>query len=257
MPFFVENEFGSQMKPLGKEISDFEKGLSFGLSLEQSIDNIFYGLNDCVIDKDQKPFRSIWDSWVQNMPGEGQGMGLLATINFKHPLPTESKEVFPSYFEKFCECLRYGVAAQRAFDRKETDSAWVLLGRAAQNWNGLESEHEYLEWEKNKIKKGLRAASNGGVEGERIRYKFLGLLHKATSSVRFKDIKSAFEAIDREIAVYMDENQFKSTYENLLPNIKKWGREQPAFRAELKQFFVKGWAELEPKEKPVSKAKLE
>ena len=63
--------------------------------------------------------------------------------------------------------------------------------------------------------------------------------------------------IDREIAVYMDVNQFKSTYENLLPNIKKWGRENPAFRAELKQFFVNDWSEVEPKVRAVSKIKPE
>jgi len=239
------------MKPLGKEISDYEKGLSFGLSLEQSIDNIFYGLNDCVIDKDQKSFRSVWDSWVLNMPEEGQGTSLLTTISLKHPLPFESKGIFQSYFEKFCECLRYGVAAQRAFDRKETDSASRLLEKAALHWSGLEIEHRYFEWENSRIEKGLRAASNGGVEGERIRYKIIALLQKANPETRFKDIGSAFDVIDRDIADYLDENQFKSTYENLLPNLKKWGKEQPAFRAELKPFFVEGWVELEPKVKPV------
>jgi hypothetical protein len=244
------------MKSLAHEMPEFEKGMARLLNVEDCIDGLFYDLNSCVVESDRASFRMVWDSWVQDMPKDGDDVGMLENIQFTCPIAKKPKAIYATYFKNFSHCLMRAVAAQRAFDRSDTDTPWRFLVDARTSWAVVYSEHERFDRDEDTVKieiqKKVRAAANGGLRGERIRYKLVVLLHEARRRqvTEFKDIASALKVIERGIADYLDENKFSSSYANLEPNMWKWLREQPAFRAELQPLFIAGCLETEPRAKP-------
>ena len=225
------------------EISEFEKRLNTGKSFEQHITILTADLAWHLYKQDTQKFFDQWNAWVQDLPQDLLDVDLLRKVEFKYFLRADvSADDLPDYRYIIQACGIYAAAAQRAHNRADSFAAWNLLTEANLILSKVNSNEKELAIQDQKAAKSVRSLVNADSHGQRVRYQIIALLHRDhhENQVRFKNVKSAINRIDDDIAHFIDNNHLQISYDNLVTTVNKWIRDHPAFRAEMSPFFVDG-----------------
>jgi hypothetical protein len=239
VPFF-KLEF--QLKLMMNEITELEKNLSYGLSFEALIGHLSAQLADYIDEDDSKTFSALTDTWVLDMPEDALDLELLTNVHFKYLRRTDPNVDIPSeYLYLFRASWVYAAAAQRAHNRKEIDLAWAFLLKAKQEFYLFDAINQPLLANKLKFDKSMQAAANGGMTGQRVRYRITMLLYKKFFDVYrfgFPDLETAIHSIHADMAEHIKRTGLKISLDDLVQTVKGWLKEHPAFRQELEELFV-------------------
>ena len=225
------------------EISEFEKRLNPGKSFEEHIERLTCDLAERLYKQDTRKFLDQWDAWVLDLPQDLLDVDLLRKVEFKYFLRADvSADDLPDYRYIIQACGIYAAAAQRAHNRADSGVAWNLLTEANQLLSKVKSKQKDLFIQDQKAAKSVCSLANADSHGQRVRYQIIALLHRDhhENQVKFKSAKLAIERIDYGIGQFLIAKKLRISYVDLVPNVKNWIKDHPAFRAEMSPFFVAG-----------------
>lgn len=227
------------------KVTEAEKSLSENGNFEISVDNLLRRLADlanfsgALNGTSQKSFSDLMNDYVQAISDGHWSKVKLIDVNAIYVMNSGGEQSEASK-KNFYFALVYAIAAQRARARGEVEASWSLLVKASDNLGSLSELNENCYRQKTKEQKSERASKNANVPRERFRYQLIGLLTREYYRPGWGSIDSALDCVKEDLISYIEKTKFIIKYPELSDAILEWIDEYPAFRAELKGFFVEG-----------------
>lgn len=223
------------------QVSEFEKSLSDGLSFHELSNRLSIQLDGYFDENDGKKLFDLREGLVLDLPDNALRLDWLRDIEFSYVTRNETPaKVLPDYSYLVRASCVYMAAAQRAYNRKDTEAAWALLIQAKDSCHRFSVINDALLGSKLKYQANLQQVANGGIPGQRVRYTIIALLRQklvVTLVPGFPDLETALESIHAEMASYIKRTGLKFSLDDLCEKVTDWLREQPAFREEMEEFF--------------------
>ncbi len=232
------------MKSMTVEISEYEKNLNANLRFDVLLGYLSARMSSYCDAENESKYLIERDAWVCDFPTNALDPDVLPNLYVEYFLNAQKStpsELDHSYFHQAARV--YEAAARRARTRNDDSASWALLNEAQKCLHSFELVEVKLRGRGKQVEKSVRAAANGGIPGQRVRYMIVALMHQEQSKSRplgFENVDEAVGLIDKEIRKYLKRTGLTISADDLAFTVKNWIKEHPAFRAELEPLFAEG-----------------